>query len=153
MSAKHAEIIKKSTSLRTSARSFTPSLCPHLTKPPSPVSADVLYGRPLIHLMQKSEKDKFQQKLIRLATTLYTIIIFIWLKTWQNASIVLTDNHKLLLKWHWTVRQPRRAPITLYIFNKRRRLANEGLVNLIGDTVRELGSPLPRACVLPIILR
>src|SRR6218665_909812 len=48
VSAKHAETIKKSTSLRTSARSFTPSPCPHLTKPPSPVSADVLYGRPLM---------------------------------------------------------------------------------------------------------
>src|SRR6218665_2347549 len=59
MSAKHAETIKKSTSLRTSARSFTPlpsvRMCPHLTKPPPPVSADVLYGRPLISCRKKDK--------------------------------------------------------------------------------------------------
>src|SRR6218665_3408192 len=40
----------KSTSLRTSARAFTPSSCPHVSafdQTPSPVSADVFYGRPL----------------------------------------------------------------------------------------------------------
>ena len=46
MSAKHAETIKKSTSLRTSARSFTPSPGPHVSafdQTPSPR----LCGRPL----------------------------------------------------------------------------------------------------------
>src|SRR6218665_2239970 len=49
-SAKHAGIIKKSTSLRTSARSFTlPSPCPQVSAfdQPLPLSFDVLSGRPL----------------------------------------------------------------------------------------------------------
>ena len=44
------------------------------------------------------------------------------------------------------------APITLYIsFNKRRRLENEGLVNLTKDTGRELDSPAPRAMCYPLL--
>jgi len=45
VSEQHAEAIEKSTSLRTSARSFSPLSAFDQTH--SPVSADVLYGRPL----------------------------------------------------------------------------------------------------------
>src|SRR6218665_2237123 len=45
-----------------------------------------------------------------------------------------------------------RAPIALYIsFNERRRLANEGLVNLTGDTGRKLGWPAPHARCYPLL--
>ena len=48
-------------------------------------------------------------------------------------STVWTDDWKLLRKSNLSTRQPRRAPITLFIlFNQRRRLAKEGLVNLTG---------------------
>src|SRR6218665_2224867 len=57
---------------------------------------------------------------------------------------VLMDDHKLSQESNLTARQPRRAPIPLYIsFNKCRRLANERLVNLMGDTGRKLGSQAP----------
>jgi len=43
------------------------------------------------------------------------------------------EDQKLLQESNLTARQPCRACITLYIsFNKRRLLANEGLVNLTG---------------------
>jgi len=62
VSTKHGETIEKSAILRTSARSFTPlppvRMCPHLTLPPSPVSADVLYGRP-----QETKKPKNLKKI------------------------------------------------------------------------------------------
>jgi len=48
---------------------------------------------------------------------------------------VWMDDSKLLQESNLTARPPRRAPITLYnSFNNRCRLANEGLVNLIGNT-------------------
>ena len=44
-----------------------------------------------------------------------------------------TDDHWLLLESNLTVRQPRRMPIMFYSsFNKRRLIANEGLVNHTG---------------------
>ena len=62
---------------------------------------------------------------------------------------VWTDDHKLLQEWNLTVRQPRRAPITLYIsFIKRHPLMNEGLVNHVGDAGSECGSNAPHASTL-----
>jgi len=39
-------------------------------------------------------------------------------------------------EFYLTARQQRRTPITLYISFNKRRLANEGLVNLTGDMER-----------------
>ena len=47
------------------------------------------------------------------------------------------EDHKLLQTLYLVARQPCRAPITLYIlFNKRGRLENKGLVNLLGIWAR-----------------
>jgi len=51
-----------------------------------------------------------------------------------------------------TARQLSRVHIKLYIsFDKRHRLANEGLLNLTGDTGRELGLPASCARFYPLL--
>jgi len=69
-------------------------------------------------------------------------------------DIVWTDDSKLLQESNSTVRQQRRAPNHVLIsFNKRRRLASKGLVNLSGVGDANTGSPALRAEMLSATLR
>jgi len=111
----------------------------------APLSSSVLKRR-YVSLMNEWMNEWMNEQIS--VFNFQTVTDTVWI-----TDIVWMDDHKLLQELNLTARQPCRAPIMLHIlFNKRRHLASEGLVNLTGMWGVNSGLPAPHAKMLSTTL-